>query len=1198
MSALSVGVSLRLLLTTMSVIALAAAPNPPPTTPSSLLPSCPLKCNCTSSLRCSDLGQQSRVLNFSAVVSQTTFSFLQFVGRTKIRTIQTRAFTGLRVERLRLDRLGVRIIKPGAFLGVVDLRDVNVSHNHISGVIDSDTFAVDTPLNSLDVCGNDIESVSSNVFAFLGGSSLKDLRLAGNRLTVLPDRVFVNLTGLEYLDLSRNLLTNVTRTLFDNLFNLTHLFLANNRMSYIDSTVFNSLSRLEQLALENNQLSFLPASVFSHLFLLRTLTLQGNCLSAIYSDVFPLLMIDQPTTNLSTLNLDRNRFTNLTKLEISGLGSLKTLTLAANRLTAIPTGYFIGLHSVNVLDLSRNNISSVLNASSFQGLTSLSSLNLSSNNIQRLSARTFGASLRTLDLSHNDQLQVQYLDRTVFQDAIHLTNLYLRNSALYSVTRNTFHGIVSLENLDLSDNSIRYIYRGSFKGLSSLRKVDLSKNDIYYIYSDVFVNTSQLTHLALDENRLNEMPVDIMNNSLNIKNFTIAHNNIRKLEALQSRSVNILNLTGNYISDIVDGAFNGTPQLRELYLDQNQLTRITASMFCGLNFLSHLDLSDNLISTIDNGSFQSMPNLTYLSLHGNQLTSIEPGTFSGLFSIKSLVLSANRLVSHVTEGLRQLSALQDLSLDENDITSFNINYFVNYEPGLQRLSLRRNRISELQFNQTYAVDYDFSFRFSFLDLGENQITDKIFHSLQYMRYLEILKLDGNNIGGVPTVGRLDQSLTTLDLANNALTDSSLAAIVQLRRLQKLRLDGNLIGNLSAVDWSVLADSLSILSLSNNRLTSLNHIDKLSSLTQLNVDNNLIKAIPDAVFQTLYDLDVVSLRGNQLTMIGQSTLGGLEQKCTQLDLSSNYIKFVHPEAFRRLKNIQCLNLSNNAVKELVLPPIMDQLSELVLSNNQLTRFPDRLRDLRTISVLSLHNNMIESMPPLDIGNEFGVTVVDLSYNRLHNINEVRFVGLLNNVNIGENELTDIGADVFSDMTFIRELNLSNNALVRLPVALTLAIGRIARLYANRCSLTSLDNWVVDISPTTRLIELSLSGNRLTALPQALVSTSLEHLDVRGNLLLTLDSEIYIDRWTRSVRLRLSLTGNPWLCDCQLAWLRNGAAIDNATCWTPSATTGQHVACYNVDDCDVPEVYYEKDYYYENAADTCETIAPTGLYISKQ
>ena len=1178
MSSSLVGVRLRVLLTATLAAALTLAPSPTSTT---AIPSkCPLRCSCTSNLSCSDLGEQSRVMDFSSVVA-SAFSYLQFFGRTKIRTIQTRAFSGLRVQRLRLDSLGVRDIESGAFLGVSDLTDVNVSHNHISGSVDSGMFAADTALSSLDISDNDIESLSSHVFALAGGSSIRELRLADNRLMVLPDLAFANLTGLEHLDLSGNRLTNLTQPLFDELFSLRRLLLANNRLSSLHPTQFNYLQHLDQLALENNELSSLPASVFSQLSSLRTLTLQGNRLTAVYSNVFPTIY-----SNLTTLNLDRNRFADLAQIGISGISSLETLTLAANRLTTIPTGYFDGLSSVKHLDLSRNNISSVLNESSFKGLTSLMSLNLSSSNIARISARTFGSSIRTLDLSKNDHLQD--IDSDFLENAVNLTDLYMRSSDLSYETygRNVLD---SLENLDLYDNSIRYVNFRLFDYFPSLRRVDLSKNRINAISFSNSHNASLVSHVTVDDNRFSEMPVDVMSKLLNLRDLSLAHNSIEKVPILQSQSVVVLNLTGNIVSDIVDGAFNSTPNIRELYLGQNRLTSIRSSMFSDLKSLDHLDLSDNLISTIDVGSFQSLQRLTYLSLHGNKLASIAPGTFIGLYRINTLVLSANRLVSDVTEGLGQLDSLQYLILDNNHIISFNISYFFQFKSAPHWISLRRNRISELQLGQGW-----FSFRPTFLDLGENQITDDIFRSLQHLSYLQTLKLDGNNIRSVPTVGAFNGSLTELDLSNNALNDSSLTTIVQLRRLRQLRLDGNSISNLSTVDWGFLASSLSVLSLSNNRLTSLDQIGKLWSLTHLNVDNNLIESIPDAAFQPLYELEVLSMRGNRLTTIEQSTLNGLEQKCTQLDLSSNYIESVHPDSFHRLKNIRRLNLSNNTIKELVLPPTMDQLTELLLSNNQLTKFPGGLYNMRSINVLSLHNNLIDSMPSFDISSESGVRVVDLSHNRLRIVDQVHFVGSLNVVNISGNELTDIDADVLADATFISELSLSSNALGRLPVAVTLAVDRIARLYADRCSLTSLDNWVVS-SPTTRLVELSLSANRLTVLPSsviATVSSSLEHLDVRGNLLSTLDSEIYFSRSFPGDLSRLSLTGNPWLCDCQLAWLQYAyVEIDNATCWTPSTTTGQQVRCYDVDDCNL---YYEAMY-----TDTCEeAIPPTGLRISKQ
>ena len=1197
----SVGMSLRLLLAMMS----AAVP-----ITAQKLPPCPSKCSCTTSLVCRDLGEQSRApdLAVAVPVDMPSFLYLRFVGRTKIRTIQSRAFSGLRVQWLRFAELGVHDIESRAFLGIIDLRHINLHGNHISGNVDSGTFAVNTKLISLNVSNNDIDSISSNAFSLVGGSSLTDLRLAGNRLTVLPARVFANLTGLRHLDLSGNRLTNLTRPLFDNLPSLKRLLLGNNRISNIESTLFSSLSRLEQLSLDNNKLSSLPASVFSRLSSLQTLTLRGNRLSAIHSNVFPYSSPGtQAYSGLQTLKLDRNRIVELKQIGISGISSLRTLTLAANRLEEISVGYFVGLSNIDVLDLSRNNISNRLNASSFDGLTSLTSLNLSSNNIERVSARTFGDSLRTLDLSENN---LEYVSHRVFENARKLTNLYLRKNGYRRVSIGMFNEIASLENLDLSNNAIENIFSRSFENMTSLKRIDLSKNNISSIPTSIFFNTSQLSHVALDENLLSTIPVDVISNLSNLRNITLAHNRITKLQALQSPSVDIFRLTGNLVSNIVDGAFVGTPQLRQLYLDQNLLSTITIAMFSGLDFLNHLDLSDNLISTIDIGSFQSMQYLTYLSLHGNRLTSIVPGTFTGLLAINSLVLSANRLVSNITEGLLEIGSLQDLILDDNDIISFDVNhtYFTDQKPGLRRLSLRRNMISKLQFG------HGSSYSFSYLDLGENQITEEIFHILKHthMRFLDTLKLDSNDIGSVPTVSGINESLTELDLTNNALTDSSLATLVQLRQLQRLRLDGNMISKLSVADWGLLADSLSVLSLSNNLLTSLDQIGRLYSLTQLNADHNLIESISDSTFQLLYDLDAVSLRGNRLTTIGQFALRGLEHKCTQLDLSSNDIAFIHPEAFRRLKNIKRLNLSNNAVSEMVLPPIMNQLTELLLSNNRLRRFPDELRDFRSISVLSLYNNMIESMPPVDIGNEFGVRLVDLSYNRLHSVDEIHLIGSLNVVNLGENDLVDIGAGVLADMTFIGELNLSGNALGRLPVAVTVVSGPIARLHADRCSLTSLDGWPVDSVLSTHLVELTLSGNRLTALPLSVMAllaiTSMQHLDVRGNLLSTLNGEIFApseSRWNPKDLRRLSLAGNPWHCDCQLVWMRTlrsrGIVVDNATCWTPLPTAGQLVVCFNIstngiDTCllpPVPAVDKEILEYDSPSEDTCEPTVHAGL-----
>ena len=185
-------------------------------------------------------------------------------------------------------------------------------------------------------------------------------------------------------------------------------------------------------------------------------------------------------------------------------------------------------------------------------------------------------------------------------------------------------------------------------------------------------------------------------------------------------------------------------------------------------------------------------------------------------------------------------------------------------------------------------------------------------------------------------------------------------------------------------------------LSDNRLTSIPELlDKLSALTQLNLENNYLNHIPEWVFnisslssESLFELQLenwvletpdsdefltrivakkriltaeltLDLSNLNLTSIPEciSKLSALRD----LNLYNNLLTYI-PDSLANLSSLTTLDLSNNQLT--AIPALLGNLSELIflnLSRNQLTAIPDSLGNLPALIYLELRHNQLTAIP---------------------------------------------------------------------------------------------------------------------------------------------------------------------------------------------------------------------------------------------
>ncbi|XP_013399083.1 slit homolog 3 protein-like [Lingula anatina] len=292
-----------------------------------------------------------------------------------------------------------------------------------------------------------------------------------------------------------------------------------------------------------------------------------------------------------------------------------------------------------------------------------------------------------------------------------------------------------------------------------------------------------------------------------------------------------------------------------------------------------------------------------------------------------------------------------------------------------------------------------------------------------------------------------------------------------------------------------------------------------------------------------------------------------------------------------------------------------LETLYLDNNRLSEVPYEIRNMTSLKHLSLQHNFLNKTA-LDKHDIFPLALMslDLSHNKFRGSADFSWMNLLNlrtlrmqNTSIGyysnylpkrlENmsnlEILDISSselpqNALDHIEMFQELRVFNFSFNKLR-DVTPAIKKSSLL--RWLYLRSNDIWYV--APETfknisNLTVLDLGGNKISSLsPIAFtgVEESLERLYLDGNQLKTLD-KCTILRLTRLRRLRIG--GNPFHCDCKIAWLRSWLDkvedndVDKAFCNSPKEFKGMDVSVFSTESCAPSQLTFE---------DCFEPISPT-------
>ncbi|CAG2173730.1 unnamed protein product [Oppiella nova] len=360
---------------------------------------------------------------------------------------------------------------------------------------------------------------------------------------------------------------------------------------------------------------------------------------------------------------------------------------------------------------------------------------------------------------------------------------------------------------------------------------------------------------------------------------------------------------------------------------------------------------------------------------------------------------------------------------------------------------------------------------------------------------------------------------------------------------------NLTSIPSAAEWP---DNIYALDMSMNELKRIDVMDSSDKLEYLDLASNVIEAIEPNAFQHLTQLRGLDLSHNGLVSLPADLF--TEQLLT-LNLSHNNIELLPPDLFKKCKFLQELRLAHNPLRILDsdLFRYSSQLKTLDLSAiSSFALKDDIFHQLFELTDLDLSDNDFMLMPTIPLRSARSLQVLKLSANPIRVLDEHSFVKMntLTELYLDDmKELIEIKEKTFSYLYNLQKISISNNPHLS---------------YIDSYAFYGIFNrsWIA-------IKEANFRANRLSSLPEnTLPFCNLTSLDLREN---------------------------PWTCDCHLLWAKYCHLRPELThgiiCANPSQLRGQDLIMI-----DHHNIHCESQMYRETRAHARNHVSSDELLIS--
>ncbi|XP_074059681.1 podocan-like protein 1 [Macrotis lagotis] len=456
--------------------------------------------------------------------------------------------------------------------------------------------------------------------------------------------------------------------------------------------------------------------------------------------------------------------------------------------------------------------------------------------------------------------------------------------------------------------------------------LSLQNNQLLEIPYNELSRLCYLRTLNLHNNQLSSdgLPDEAFESLPDLQYIYLANNQLTVAPQFLPRSLRIADLAANQLIEIYPLTFGQKPELRSVYLHDNQLTNtgLPFDAFRGSEAITTLILSSNQLSYLP----PSLPSsLVRLHLQNNQIAKVPRGALGRQFHLRELYLQHNRLSDAGLDAttFSKLKSLEYLDLSNNRLGEVP----GGLPPSLVILHLGRNQICHVPAGRLSGIRGLKYLLLQHNPLGPRGLDPAAFRGLRGLhtlhlyasgleqvppglpRHLRALMLPHNHISELGSSALVaTPSLVDLNLAHNRLTSAHLhpLAFCHLGHLRTLDLAGNRLTLLP----QGLPSSLQVLRLPRNQVNSLDSepMTNLSSLQELHLGHNRLRvgSIMPGTWQEVPNLKLLDLSHNELSFVPPDLPEALEF----LYLQGNRISSVGAQAFLTTPRLRALVLRSN------------------------------------------------------------------------------------------------------------------------------------------------------------------------------------------------------------------------------------------------------------------------------------------------
>uniref|UniRef100_A0A8D2JAA2 Toll like receptor 7 n=1 Tax=Varanus komodoensis TaxID=61221 RepID=A0A8D2JAA2_VARKO len=773
----------------------------------------------------------------------------------------------------------------------------------------------------------------------------------------------------------------------------------------------------------------------------------------------------------------------------------------------------------------------------------------------------------------------------------------------------------NVTNLTISINHIPKIIPSYFEKFDKLLEIDFRCNCVPFmvgprdrvckeslkIQNQSFAKLSRLESLYLDGNQLTEIPQGLPRNlrllSLEANTiFSIKKENLSELEHLQSlflgqncyyrnpcnvsydinktafqalRTLQVLSLKANNLTSVPQ---NLPSTLTELYLYNNVIRNVTEHDLIGLHNLETLDLSGNC-PRCHNAPYhcEECPNRGSIFIH--------PRAFDSLKQLKILRLHSTSLRSVDSNWFKNTEKLEVLDLSQNYLDNeIESAHFLTFLPNL--------------------VDLDLSFNFALQSYRSTLRLPSTFSKLSNLKYLRIRgfifkELDQRTVDNLIPL----KNLSVLDFGTNFIRNADIAMFKKFHALKIIHLSFNKISLFSnepnhqffsapkviaeRYDGRMLQDMHYFRYDEYGRSCKSKDKESVYSLPfsiepscsnygeTLDLSRNNIFFVASSDFQHLTQLKCLNLSGNAMSQ----TLNGTEfqylSNLKYLDFSNNRIDLLHANAFKELKELEVLNLSDNSyyfkaegiTHMLGFTRNLVSLTTLFMNGNEISTSTDEGMESHSLKILEFRKNRLDILWKAGTDKHFAF---------------FKNLSSLENLDISDNSLNFIPNDVFDGLPqTLKVFKLADNNIKYFNWSKLQILKNLLVLDLSNNQLITVPHELSNCSPT--LQQFILQNNRIKKLTNNFLQQAfhLKHLDLSFNKIKTLKNSSFPVNDIKNLET-LHLRGNPFRCNCDLVWFvwwinQTNVTVPflatDVTCEGPGSWKGKSVVFLDLKTCEL-------------------------------